>query len=143
MHNPPNSKTNTQSPRMPDPTHPPDPPGHAAKRPIPSDRNADNPNIIDIEFNGTLSNLIPQANSLSPEDRILATWRKCGQSRPPDGRVLIDSTVYDMMEVFLESIRDTKIPQLQSQNSSTPLPTILMTLSQTMTHPLPAKLNKT
>lgn len=72
---------------------------------------------------------------ITSEDKILAAWRKCATNKLPDGSIVVNSVVFDMMEAFIESIEDFKIMiknlERQSTSSTPSIPQV--------THPLPPK----
>lgn len=72
----------------------------------------------------------PDNSQLSPEDKILAAWRKCASNVLPDGNIAVHPAVFDMMEAFIESVRDFKIMFKQLGPSS---------VSPPPHHPLPSK----
>ncbi|KAG0150272.1 hypothetical protein CROQUDRAFT_104383 [Cronartium quercuum f. sp. fusiforme G11] len=134
----------TRASEMPVPTRPPDPPGHLAKRPTISAKSENNSTSASVEPNGTPSNSTQQSKPMTPEEKILALWRHCGQKCNPEGQILIDPMIYDMMDAFLESVRDTNEPirQLRNQASPNSLATSLASATSVPTLPPPAIMNK-
>lgn len=74
-------------------------------------------------------------STLSPEDKILAAWRKCASNVLPDGHIAVHPAVFDMMEAFIKSVRDFKdMIKKMGPNSTQALPQ-----NPPSIHPLPAK----
>lgn len=69
------------------------------------------------------------------EDKILSAWRKCAANQLPDGSVVVDSAVFEMMEAFIESVEEFETI-IQSMNKPVN-PTIHQ--SPQITHSLPPK----
>lgn len=115
---------------------PPDPPSQLPKRlAAPHTVSPDNQ-----EVRSSLSSAKPSDNlPLSPEDKILAAWRKCASNVLPDGNIAVHPAVFDMMEAFIESVKEFKDmikkmdPKSVTTSSSTPQPQ----------HPLPMKPTQT
>lgn len=81
----------------------------------------------------------PNSNlPISPEEKILVAWRKCASNVLPDGHIAVHPVVFEMMEAFLESIKDFKEMIKKAGTTSPPPPPH----NPPPSHPLPAKPTK-
>lgn len=118
------------------PSPPPSPPNHGSrppKRPTSTQDPAPESQDETMRIDSSPPESHPPTTS---EDRILAAWRKCASNKLPDGSVVIDSVVFEMMEAFIESVKEFKsIIKSMDKTVSSPTPPQVTQ----PTHPLPPK----
>lgn len=112
---------------------PPDPPD----RPIKQSTVAKDPIINSQNLELPLISIVspPETMVLTPEDKILAAWRKCASNRLPDGNISVHPAVFDMMEAFIESVKEFK----EIIKRSGPAPTAPILQPSKLQHPLLSK----
>lgn len=119
----------------PPPPSPPDPPNQLLKRPMATrTRSSEDSEILSpVHLQKASDN-----PSLSPKDKILAAWRKCASNVLQNGNIAVHPAVFDMMEAFIESVKEFKemIKKMDPKSSTAPSPTPLPQ------HPLPPKPTK-